>query len=91
MKSHHAGLSGNIFKGIAMRKAVVAATVGLLLVAGQAAAANNSAVTRVSDRVGARAENSQDAFGALPIWAVIGGVLTLVGFVYVVTDDATDS
>ena len=74
-----------------MRKAVVAATVGLLLVAGQAAAANNSAVTRVSDRVGARADNSQDAFVGIPIWALIGGVLTIVGFAAVVSDDATDS
>ena len=70
-----------------MRKAVVAATVGLLLVAGQAAAANNSAVNRVSDRVGARSENSQDAFAAIPIWALIGLGLSAIVLVDQVTDD----
>ena len=36
-----------------MRKTIAAVTTGLLLVAGQAAAANEFATARVSDRVGA--------------------------------------
>ena len=38
-----------------MRKSIAAVTVGLLLVAGQAAAANEFSTARVGDRVGARA------------------------------------
>lgn len=43
-----------------MRKTIAAVTVGLLLVAGQAAATNNAAAARVGDRVGARAGASSE-------------------------------
>ena len=74
-----------------MRKAIAAAAAGLLLVAGQAVAANNTAITQVNDRVGARADDSDDAFAGIPFWALIGGVITLVGFIAVISDDAGDS
>ncbi|NBB51069.1 hypothetical protein GVN24_22575 [Rhizobium sp. CRIBSB] len=54
-----------------MRKAIVAAGIGLLLVAGQAAAASTAA-ERVGDRVGARVGASDDAFLlALPLTALV--------------------
>jgi hypothetical protein len=43
-----------------MRKSIAAVTVGLLLVAGQAAAANEFSTARVGDRVGARAGASSE-------------------------------
>ena len=48
-----------------MRKSVAAVTVGLLLVAGQAAALNTQTAARVGDRVGARADATSD-FNAVP-------------------------
>ena len=50
-----------------MRKTIAAASVGLLLIAGQAVAANNnSAVTRVGDRVGASADAANE-FAGIPL------------------------
>lgn len=73
-----------------MRKTIAAVTAGLLLVAGQAAAANNSAVTRVGDRVGARADASSE-FAGVPIFVLLIGAAVLITTVVVASDDASES
>lgn len=78
-----------------MRKKIVAVTVGLLLVAGQAAAAagSNTAVARVGDRLGgarttAQVEVGSGGFlGGIPIGAAIVGGLVVVGAIAVAADD----
>lgn len=70
-----------------MRKAVAAVTVGLLLVAGQAAAAgSNSAVGRIGDRVGARSGEAEELLG-IPVGVLIIGGAVLVTAITVVADD----
>ncbi len=73
-----------------MRKTIAAVTAGLLLVAGQAAAANNSAAARVGDRVGARVGASSD-FAGIPMPVLLIGTLVLIGVVTVASDDASES
>lgn len=73
-----------------MRKTIAAVTAGLLLVAGQAAAANNSAVARVGDRVGARADASSE-FDGIPLPVLIIGTVVLVGAIVVASDDDSES
>lgn len=74
-----------------MRKTIAAVTAGLLLVAGQAAAAGaNSAVARVGDRVGA-AQGEASEFGGLPLPVAIIGGLVLIGAIVVATDDDSGS
>jgi hypothetical protein len=74
-----------------MRKTIAAVSVGLLLVAGQAAAAgSNSAVTRVGDRVGASADASNDIAG-VPIAVLLIGGAVLVTAIVVAADDDSDS
>ena len=73
-----------------MRKTIAAVTAGLLLVAGQAAAANNSAVARVGDRVGARADSS-DEFAGVPIFVLLIGAAVLITTILVATDDSSES
>lgn len=69
-----------------MKKILAAATVGLLLVAGQAAATTQSAA-RVGDRVGAQAgESSEFASIPLPLIA-IGAIVGAVVFYNEVIDD----
>lgn len=78
-------------KGIYMRKTIAAVTAGLLLVAGQAAAAgSNSAVTRVGDRVGATAGESSE-FAGVPLPVLLIGAAVLVATVVVVSDDDSES
>ena len=69
-----------------MRKTIAAVTAGLLLVAGQAAAANTSAVARVGDRVGATAEANSE-FAGVPIFVLLIGAAVLVTTIVVATDD----
>lgn len=70
-----------------MRKAVAAVTVGLLLVAGQAAAAgSNSAVARIGDRVGARSGEAEQLLG-IPLGVVIIGGAVVIAAATVVADD----
>lgn len=76
-----------------MRKAVAAITVGLLLVAGQAAAAgSNGAVARVGDRLGARTtaavqtDSPSMFFGMPPAVGIIGGAV-LIGVISIVVDN----
>ena len=73
-----------------MRKIIAAVTAGLLLVAGQAAAANNSAVARVGDRVGARADASSE-FAGVPVFVLLIGAAVLTAVIVVANDDATES
>jgi hypothetical protein len=69
-----------------MRKTIAAVTAGLLLVAGQAAAANTSAVARVGDRVGASAEANSE-FAGVPIFVLLIGAAVLVTTIVVASDD----
>jgi len=69
-----------------MRKTIAAVTAGLLLVAGQAAAANTSAVVRVGDRVGATAEANSE-FAGVPIFVLLIGAAVLVTTIVVANDD----
>lgn len=74
-----------------MRKTVTAAVVGLLLVAGQAAAAGaTSANVRVGDRVGARADASSE-FAGIPLPVLLIGTAVLIGAIVVASDDDSDS
>jgi hypothetical protein len=73
-----------------MRKTIAAVTAGLLLVAGQAAAANTSAVARVGDRVGASAEANSE-FTGVPIFVLLIGAAVLITTVVVATDDSAES
>lgn len=73
-----------------MRKTIAAVTVGLLLVAGQAAAAGNSAAVRVGDRVGARIGASSE-FGGIPLPVLLIGTLVIIGVITVASDDASES
>lgn len=73
-----------------MRKTIAAVTVGLLLVAGQAAAANNSAVARVGDRVGARAGASSE-FRGIPLPVILIGTAVIIATIIVANDDASES
>ncbi|MDY6923265.1 MAG: hypothetical protein SWI22_04805 [Pseudomonadota bacterium] len=73
-----------------MKKMIAAVTAGLLMVAGQAAAANNSATARVGDRVGAAGAESSE-FGGVPLFAILiaAGAIALV--VDGVNDDDSES
>lgn len=73
-----------------MRKTIAAVTAGLLLVAGQAAAANNSAVARVGDRVGARADASSE-FRGIPLPVILIGTAVIIATIVVINDDASES
>lgn len=73
-----------------MRKTIAAVTAGLLLVAGQAAAANDSAVARVGDRVGARADASSE-FAGVPLPVLLIGTAVIIATIIVVSDDDSES
>jgi hypothetical protein len=73
-----------------MRKTIAAVTAGLLLVAGQAAAANDSAVARVGDRVGARADASSE-FAGVPLPVLLIGTAVIIATIAVVSDDDSES
>ncbi|MBI2262444.1 MAG: hypothetical protein HYU62_12375 [Caulobacterales bacterium] len=73
-----------------MKKTITAITAGLLLVAGQAAAANDSATARVGDRLGADAGSSEE-FAGLPLPVLLIGAALLVAGVVAVTDDDSES
>lgn len=69
-----------------MKKTIAAITAGLLLVAGQAVAQNNSATVRVGDRVGAQAGDSSE-FAGVPVFVLLIGAAVLITTVVVATDD----
>lgn len=73
-----------------MKKTIIAVTAGLLLVAGQAAAANSSATARVGDRIGATAGESSE-FAGVPLPVLLVGAAILVVGVMAATDDDSES
>lgn len=74
-----------------MRKTIAAVTAGLMLVAGQAAAAGaTNATVRVGDRVGATAETSSD-FAGIPLPVLLIGAAVIVATIVVATDDDSES
>jgi hypothetical protein len=74
-----------------MRKTIAAVTAGLLLVAGQAAAANDSAVSRVGDRVGAGIGADSSEFVGIPMPVVLIGTAVLIATLVVASDDDPSS
>ena len=74
-----------------MRKTVAAVTAGLILVAGQAAAAgSNNAVTRVGDRVG-QTSGAAEEFAGVPLPVLLIGAAVIVATIIVATDDDSES
>ena len=74
-----------------MRKTIAAVTAGLLLVAGQAAAAgSNNAVVRVGDRVGASSEASSE-FAGIPLPVLLIGAAVIVAAITVASNDDSES
>lgn len=70
-----------------MRKTIAAVTAGLLLVAGSAAAANDSAVSRVGDRVGASVGAEGSEFAGVPVPVILIGTAVLIAAIVVANDD----
>ena len=73
-----------------MKKTIAAVTAGLLLVAGQAAAANNVSTVRVGDRVGASADEASE-FSGIPLPVLLIGAAVIVATVVVASDDDSES
>lgn len=74
-----------------MRKTIAAVTAGLLLVAGQAAAAGSiEASARVGDRVGAQADASEE-FAGVPLPVLLIGTAVIIATVVVASDDDSES
>jgi hypothetical protein len=73
-----------------MKKTVAAVAAGLLLVAGQAAAAQNTAAVRVGDRVGAAAGETSE-FAGIPLPVLLIGTAVVITTVVVATDDDSES
>tara|TARA_R110002167_G_scaffold18451_9_gene69043 strand:- start:5150 stop:5374 length:225 start_codon:yes stop_codon:yes gene_type:complete len=73
-----------------MRKTAIAAVTGLLLIAGQAAAAGSTSSARVGDRVGARADASSE-FAGIPLPVLLIGTAVVIGAVVVASNDDSDS
>jgi hypothetical protein len=74
-----------------MKRVIAAVTAGLLLVSGQALAANQAnSVARVGDRVGARAEATSE-FGGIPIVGLLAIAGVIAATIMVVSGDDSDS
>ena len=73
-----------------MRKIIAAVTAGVLLVAGQVAAANTASAARVGDRIGATSEDTAE-FAGVPVFVLLIGAAVLVATVVVATDDDSES
>ena len=71
-----------------MKKTIAAVTAGLLLVAGQAAAANDSAAPRVGDRVGATADASSEFAGVPLVPLIVIGAIIALGIADAADDDS---
>lgn len=69
---------------------LAAITAGMMLVAGQAAAANGSAAMQVGDRVGARADASSE-FAGVPLVPLIAVAAIIALGVWEATDDDSES
>lgn len=73
-----------------MKKTIAAVTAGLLLVAGQAAAANDTAAARIGDRVGASTADSSE-FAGVPLPVLLIGAAVIIATIVVATDDDSES
>jgi hypothetical protein len=73
-----------------MKKTIAAVTAGLLLVAGQAAAASQSAAVRVNDRLGAASGESSE-FAGIPLVALLAGAGILAVVVTIASEDDSES
>jgi hypothetical protein len=73
-----------------MKKTIAAVTAGLLLIAGQATAANNVSTARVGDRVGASTEASSE-FAGVPLAVLLVGGALIIATIVVATDDDSES
>lgn len=73
-----------------MKKTIAAVTAGLLLIAGQATAANTTATARIGDRVGASTAESSE-FAGVPLAVLIVGAALIVATIVVATDDDSES
>lgn len=73
-----------------MRKTVAAVTAGLLLVAGQAAAAGSASTSQIGDRVGARADAAEE-FAGVPLPVLLIGAAVVIATVVVASDDDSES
>lgn len=73
-----------------MKKTIAAVTAGLLLIAGQATAANTTAAAVVGDRVGAPTAESSE-FAGVPLAVLIVGAALIVATIVVATDDDSES
>ncbi|HYC67419.1 hypothetical protein [Brevundimonas sp.] len=72
-----------------MKKTIAAVTAGILLVAGQAAAANGSATARIGDRVGATSDASSELAG-VPLPVLLIGAAVVVAVVVIADDSDSD-
>jgi hypothetical protein len=73
-----------------MKKTLAAAAAGLLLVAGQAAAANQTSTIRVGDRVGAQAGETSE-FAGIPLIGLIAAAGIIAVTVMIASDDDSES
>ncbi|TAJ57895.1 hypothetical protein [Brevundimonas sp.] len=73
-----------------MKKTIAAVTAGLLLIAGQATAANTTATARIGDRVGASTAETSE-FAGVPLAVLLIGAAVIVATVVVATDDDSES
>lgn len=73
-----------------MKKTIAAAAAGLLLVAGQAAAAGQTSTVRVGDRIGAQAGDSSE-FAGIPLVGIIAAAGVIAAAVAVASDDDSES
>lgn len=73
-----------------MKKTIAAVTAGLLLIAGQATAANTTAGARVGDRIGASTAESSE-FAGVPLAVLLVGAAIIVAAVVVISDDDSES
>lgn len=72
-----------------MKKVLAAVAAGALLVAGQAAAAQNTANARVGDRLGAPSGHADEFVGSIPV--VLIATAVVVAVVVVASDDDSES
>lgn len=73
-----------------MKKTLAAAAAGLLLVAGQAAAANQTSTVRVGDRVGAQSGEASE-FAGIPVIGLIAAAGIIAATVMIASDDDGES
>ena len=73
-----------------MKKAIAAVAAGLMLVAGQAAAAGQTSAARIGDRIGASADDSSE-FAGVPLAVLIVGAAIIVAAGVTIADDDSES